>query len=60
MHTYIHDSGRVRWGQETNEALKAAGVDDMEWRTYQGLEHDLAREEIAYLKEWIKARLDAD
>ena len=44
------------WGQSTFSRLKAAGVGEIEWKEYPGMDHELSEVEMTDLGVWV-ARL---
>ena len=47
---------KVQWGQSTAEKLRSWGY-DVEFKTYRGLPHSAAPQEIDDLENWLKARI---
>ena len=47
---------KVQWGQATAEKLKSWGY-DVDFRTYKGLPHSAAPQEIDDLEAWLKQRI---
>lgn len=47
---------KVQWGQATAERLRSWGY-EVEFKTYRGLEHSAAPQEIDDLERWLKGRV---
>ena len=47
---------KPQWGQATAERLKSWGY-EVDFRTYRGLTHSAAPQEVDDLETWLKARI---